>query len=202
MEQTVLECAEQANDLADKFRSGTWTDEQTAGELASRMRRSDCPPVVLSEFIQASGRELPFWEVCDMAVSVVGEKTDTDFGTWLRQLPVTKNISSPEIRKVLAEIRKHYAQDLTVSRMAAEAHLHIQIPAQLKPSETIDVKDLRLTIEMETGTGKTECSCLTTVVAAIKLSTIDKSSFIVALYLISSLWLLTVTLAEHLILKT
>lgn len=31
----------------------------------------------------------------------------------------------------------------------------IQMPAQLKPSETIDTNDLRLTIEMETGTGKT-----------------------------------------------
>ena len=31
----------------------------------------------------------------------------------------------------------------------------IQMPAQLKPSETIDASDLRLTIEMETGTGKT-----------------------------------------------
>ncbi|MBR5083462.1 MAG: DEAD/DEAH box helicase family protein [Prevotella sp.] len=31
----------------------------------------------------------------------------------------------------------------------------IQMPAQLKPSETIDKRDLRLTIEMETGTGKT-----------------------------------------------
>ena len=31
----------------------------------------------------------------------------------------------------------------------------IQMPAQLKPSETIDTRDLRLTIEMETGTGKT-----------------------------------------------
>ena len=31
----------------------------------------------------------------------------------------------------------------------------IQIPAQLKLSETIDMDDLRLTIEMETGTGKT-----------------------------------------------
>ena len=31
----------------------------------------------------------------------------------------------------------------------------IQIPAQLRPSETIDSRDLRLTIEMETGTGKT-----------------------------------------------
>lgn len=31
----------------------------------------------------------------------------------------------------------------------------IQIPAQLKPSESIDLRDLRLTIEMETGTGKT-----------------------------------------------
>ncbi len=31
----------------------------------------------------------------------------------------------------------------------------IQMPAQLKPSETIDANDLRLTIEMETGTGKT-----------------------------------------------
>lgn len=29
------------------------------------------------------------------------------------------------------------------------------MPAQLKPSETIDTNDLRLTIEMETGTGKT-----------------------------------------------
>ncbi len=31
----------------------------------------------------------------------------------------------------------------------------VQIQAQLKPSETIDTSDLRLTIEMETGTGKT-----------------------------------------------
>ena len=31
----------------------------------------------------------------------------------------------------------------------------IQMPAQLRPSETIDTNDLRLTIEMETGTGKT-----------------------------------------------
>lgn len=31
----------------------------------------------------------------------------------------------------------------------------IQMPAQLKPSETVDAADLRLTIEMETGTGKT-----------------------------------------------
>lgn len=31
----------------------------------------------------------------------------------------------------------------------------IQMAAQLRPSETIDISDLRLTIEMETGTGKT-----------------------------------------------
>ena len=31
----------------------------------------------------------------------------------------------------------------------------IQMPAQLRPSESIDTNDLRLTIEMETGTGKT-----------------------------------------------
>lgn len=31
----------------------------------------------------------------------------------------------------------------------------IQMTAQLRPSETIDTADLRLTIEMETGTGKT-----------------------------------------------
>ena len=31
----------------------------------------------------------------------------------------------------------------------------IQMAAQLRPSETIDTADLRLTIEMETGTGKT-----------------------------------------------
>lgn len=31
----------------------------------------------------------------------------------------------------------------------------IQMPAQLKPSESLDSSDLRLTIEMETGTGKT-----------------------------------------------
>lgn len=31
----------------------------------------------------------------------------------------------------------------------------VQIPAMLKPSDTVSVSDLRLTIEMETGTGKT-----------------------------------------------
>lgn len=31
----------------------------------------------------------------------------------------------------------------------------IQIPAMLRPSESVDMSDLRLTIEMETGTGKT-----------------------------------------------
>ena len=31
----------------------------------------------------------------------------------------------------------------------------IQMPSQLRPSESINMKDLRLTIEMETGTGKT-----------------------------------------------
>ena len=137
LEQTALESTEQANDLADKFRSGTWTDEQTARELASRMRRSDYPPVVLSEFIQASGRELPFWEVCDEAVSVVnGNRTDADFGIRIRELPVTRNISSPEIQKVLAEIRKNYPQDLAVTQMAAETHLQPNYLTTLFKKET------------------------------------------------------------------
>ena len=47
-------------------------------------------------------------------------------------------------------------QPLTVPADALLENIRaIQMPAQLKPSETIDVKDLRLTIEMETGTGKT-----------------------------------------------
>ena len=90
-EQTVRESTEQANELTENFRSGSWTDEQVAHELAARMRRSDCPPVVLQEFIQMSGRELPFWETCDETISVVvGNRTDQEFGMMLRQLPVTK----------------------------------------------------------------------------------------------------------------
>ena len=47
-------------------------------------------------------------------------------------------------------------QPLTISgEQLLENIRAIQIPAQLKPSETIDTRDLRLTIEMETGTGKT-----------------------------------------------
>ena len=47
-------------------------------------------------------------------------------------------------------------QPLTVPADALLENIRaIQMPAQLKPSETINVKDLRLTIEMETGTGKT-----------------------------------------------
>ncbi len=137
LKQTALENTVQANDLADKFRSGAWTDEQTAGELASRMRRSDCPPAVLSDFILACGRELPFWEVCDEAVSVVsGKRSDSDFGIRIRQLPVTKSVSSPEIRKVLEEIKKNYAQDLTVTQMAAEAHLQPNYLTTLFKKET------------------------------------------------------------------
>lgn len=47
-------------------------------------------------------------------------------------------------------------QPLVVSAgQILESIRQIQMPAQLKPSETIDTGDLRLTIEMETGTGKT-----------------------------------------------
>ena len=47
-------------------------------------------------------------------------------------------------------------QPLTVPADALLTNIRaIQMSAQLKPSETIGVKDLRLTIEMETGTGKT-----------------------------------------------
>ncbi len=47
-------------------------------------------------------------------------------------------------------------QPLTVSASQVLDNIRaIQMPAQLKPSETIDTSDLRLTIEMETGTGKT-----------------------------------------------
>ncbi|MBR5653649.1 MAG: DEAD/DEAH box helicase family protein [Prevotella sp.] len=47
-------------------------------------------------------------------------------------------------------------QPITVpAEQLLEQIRQIQMPAQLKPSETIDTNDLRLTIEMETGTGKT-----------------------------------------------
>ena len=39
--------------------------------------------------------------------------------------------------------------------MLLENIRQVQMPQQLKPSETVDTSDLRLTIEMETGTGKT-----------------------------------------------
>ena len=136
-EQTVRESTEQANELTENFRSGSWTDEQVAHELAARMRRSDCPPVVLQEFIQMSGRELPFWETCDETISVVvGNRTDQEFGMMLRQLPVTKKTASPEIQKVLTEIRTNYAQDLTVTRMGDETHLQPNYLTTLFRKET------------------------------------------------------------------
>ncbi len=47
-------------------------------------------------------------------------------------------------------------QPITVSDSQLQDNIRgIQIPAQLRPSETIDTNNLRLTIEMETGTGKT-----------------------------------------------
>lgn len=47
-------------------------------------------------------------------------------------------------------------QPLTVNaEKLLENIREIQIPQQLKPSESVDPTDLRLTIEMETGTGKT-----------------------------------------------
>ena len=47
-------------------------------------------------------------------------------------------------------------QPITVSgNQVLENIRGIQIPNQLRPSESINMKDLRLTIEMETGTGKT-----------------------------------------------
>lgn len=47
-------------------------------------------------------------------------------------------------------------QPITVSGNQVLENIRcIQIPNQLRPSESINMKDLRLTIEMETGTGKT-----------------------------------------------
>lgn len=47
-------------------------------------------------------------------------------------------------------------QPISVSQDQILANIRdIQIPNQLRPSESINMKDLRLTIEMETGTGKT-----------------------------------------------
>lgn len=136
-EQAVQDRAEQANELADRFRSGAWEDERVAGELSSRMRRSDSPPFVLEDFIRAIGRDLPFWDVCRQAVSVVKGQTDhAEFGAWIRQLPVMKVVSSPDVRNILAEFRKNYAQDLTVTRMGAEMHLQPNYLTTLFKKET------------------------------------------------------------------
>lgn len=136
-EQTARESTEQANELAENFCSGAWTDEQVAHELRVRMKRSDCPPVALQEFIQMSGRELPFWETCDEAVEVAGGKrTDQEFGMMLRQLPVAKKTASPEIQKVLVAIRTNYAQDLTVTQMGEITHLQPNYLTTLFRKET------------------------------------------------------------------
>ena len=136
-EQSARENSEQTNELAEMLRSGAWTDEQIAHELISRMRRSDCPPLVLKEFIDASGRDLSFWEVCDEAVTVLTENlTDAEFGSWVRQLPPVKNVSSADIQKVLAEIRKNYAQDLTVTQMGTKMHLQPNYLTTLFRKET------------------------------------------------------------------
>ena len=136
-EQIARESMEQTNVLAENFCSGAWTDEQVARELGARMKRSDCPPVALQEFILMSGRELPFWEICDKAIAVVLRKwTDEEFGTMLRQLPVVKKTTSPEIQKVLAEIRANYAQDLTVTQMGETTHLQPNYLTTLFRKET------------------------------------------------------------------
>ena len=133
-EQIARESMEQTNVLAENFCSGAWTDEQVARELGARMKRSDC---ALQEFILMSGRELPFWEICDKAIAVVLRKwTDEEFGTMLRQLPVVKKTTSPEIQKVLAEIRANYAQDLTVTQMGETTHLQPNYLTTLFRKET------------------------------------------------------------------
>jgi len=136
-EQAVQDRAEQANELADRFCSGAWEDVHVANELSSRMRRSDCPPFVLEDFIRAIGRDLPFWDVCRQAVPVVkGQTGDAEFGAWIRQLPVLKNVSSADIQNILAEFGKNFAQDLTVTRMGAEMHLQPNYLTTLFKKET------------------------------------------------------------------
>lgn len=136
-DQVARDSTEQTDALAEQFCSGTWDDSRTAQELASRMRRSDCPPLVLAQFIRSAGREMTFWEVCGLAVSVVREElSDAAFGAALRMLSVPKQISSPEIRKIIEEFELHYAQDLTVGGIAAEMHLQPNYLTTLFKKET------------------------------------------------------------------
>ncbi len=136
-EQAARTSAEQADELADGFRTGKWEDGRTAAELVSRMKRSDCPPLILAEFIRAAGREMHFWEVCTLSVSVVrGAMPDAAFGAALRQLPAAKNVSSPDIRKILEQFEHHCDRDLTVAGMAAELHLQPNYLTTLFRKET------------------------------------------------------------------
>ena len=136
-EQIARDSTEQTDALAEQFRSGTWDDDRTAQELASRMRRSDCPPLILAQFIHSAGREMPFWEVCGLAVSVIREEvSEPALGAALRNLSGPKPVSSPEIRKIMEEFERHYAQDLTVGGIAAEMHLQPNYLTTLFKKET------------------------------------------------------------------
>ena len=136
-EQVSREQAEQADDLAEKFRSGAWEEARVAEALSARMRRSDEPPVVLREFLRAAERELPFWEVCRLAASVMkAEIPDAELGSRLRRLPVMKEPASPDIREILAAFRRDYCQDLTVNGMAGAMHLQPNYLTTLFKKET------------------------------------------------------------------
>ena len=85
----------------------------------------------------------------ETGIFILRGMTNQCFATY--QVTYNGNIAIPEEGEVTP-----IAVALTVNgEKLLENIRNIQIPQQLKPSETVDPTDLRLTIEMETGTGKT-----------------------------------------------
>lgn len=123
-QQLAKEEKNDAQSIADAFRTAARSDEEIYESLKSQMDRSDSPSETLDQFIRACGRETPFWQVCRLAEEMRENMGDCrEIMSRLRALPMKKTVGSPEVRQVLQEMRADYAQDITLAGMANKVYL-------------------------------------------------------------------------------
>lgn len=126
-----------ALELAEAFRTAAQSDEEIYLSLKSRMERSDSPVETLDQFIRAAGRETPYWQVCQLEKEIREETRDPhEMMERLHALPVERAIVSPEVRRVVQEMRANYAQDITLAGMAGKVFLQTNYFTTLFHRET------------------------------------------------------------------
>ena len=110
--------------LAEVFRAASQSDEEIYMNLKSQMERSDSPVETLDQFIRTAGREMPFWQVCQLAEEMEADGcAPKEIMSRLRALPLEKTVSSPEVRQVVLEMKDAYARDITLAGMANKVFL-------------------------------------------------------------------------------